>query len=92
MWAFHIVVTFYTHNGLLLRLWISDNNEEIVVATTRLETMLGDTAIAVHPEDERYKHLIGSQAKHPFCNRLLPIIGDDSVKPALGTGTTKTKE
>lgn len=56
------------------------------MATTRLETMLGDTAIAVHPDDERYKHLIGAQAKHPFCDRLLPIIADESVKPELGTG------
>ena len=45
---------------------IKDSKDEIVVATTRLETMLGDTAVAVHPSDERYKHLIGKQLKHPF--------------------------
>ena len=48
--------------------------------------MLGDTAIAVHPEDERYSHLIGRQAKHPFTERLLPIIADEFVQPNLGTG------
>lgn len=64
----------------------SDRGEEIVVATTRLETMLGDTAIAVHPDDERYKHLIGSRAKHPFTDRFIPIIADEFVQPELGTG------
>lgn len=62
------------------------DNEEIVVATTRLETLLGDTAIAVHPDDDRYKHLVGSQAKHPFFSRLLPIIADEFVDPKIGTG------
>lgn len=63
-----------------------DRDEEIVVATTRLETMLGDTAIAVNPHDERYKHLVGSYAIHPFCDRLLPIVADESVKLDLGSG------
>ncbi|KAG5453456.1 Valine--tRNA ligase [Clonorchis sinensis] len=65
---------------------------EIVVATTRLETMLADTALAVHPEDPRYKHLIGREVVHPFCpsHRRLPIIADSQVvDPAKGTGVVK---
>jgi valyl-tRNA synthetase len=61
----------------------------IEVATTRPETMLGDTAIAVHPNDARYKDLIGKKAKHPFVDRLLPIIPDDYVDPEFGTGAVK---
>ncbi len=60
--------------------------EEIVVATTRIETMLGDTAVAVHPEDERYKHLHGRYVLHPFCNRRMPIVADDFVDMSFGTG------
>lgn len=56
------------------------------MATTRLETMLGDTAIAVHPNDERYSHLIGRHVKHPLSNRLLPIVADSMVDMELGTG------
>lgn len=63
---------------------------EIVVATTRVETMLGDTAIAVHPEDTRYKHLHGKSAIHPFNGRKLPIICDAIlVDPKFGTGAVK---
>lgn len=65
---------------------IEDSNEKVTVATTRIETMLGDTAIAVHPEDARYKHLIGKNVKHPFCSRKLPIIADTYVDMAFGTG------
>ncbi len=61
----------------------------IVVATTRPETMLGDTAVAVHPEDERYKHLIGKQVLLPLCNRLIPIVADDYVDREFGTGCVK---
>jgi valyl-tRNA synthetase len=61
----------------------------IEVATTRPETMLGDTAIAVHPKDPRYLHLIGKNAKHPFVDRLLPIVADDYVDPEFGTGAVK---
>jgi len=68
---------------------VQDSDEEITVATTRIETMLGDTGIAVHPNDERYKHLVGKNAVHPFCNRLLKIVGDDVVDPAFGTGAVK---
>ncbi|KAG0574109.1 hypothetical protein KC19_VG235000 [Ceratodon purpureus] len=63
---------------------------EIVVATTRPETMLGDTAVAVHPEDERYKHLHGKFVIHPFQNRRIPIVCDDIlVDMAFGTGAVK---
>ena len=65
---------------------------EIVVATTRIETMLGDTAIAVHPEDERYKHLHGRYAVHPFNGRKLKIICDaELVDPTFGTGAVKVR-
>ncbi|TPX60521.1 valine---tRNA ligase [Powellomyces hirtus] len=68
---------------------IENSTEEIVVATTRLETMLGDTAIAVHPTDARYKHLHGKFAIHPFQNRRVPIIADEYVDPEFGTGAVK---
>ncbi|KAJ1515479.1 hypothetical protein HMI55_003661 [Coelomomyces lativittatus] len=68
----------------------SDACQEIVVATTRLETMLGDVAIAVHPEDERYKALIGKTVDHPFLlGRTLPIVADPFVDPKVGTGAVK---
>lgn len=66
----------------------SDENSP-VVATTRLETLLGDTAIAVHPDDERYKHLIGTSIAHPFVERQIPIIADDYVDPEFGSGAVK---
>jgi valyl-tRNA synthetase len=63
---------------------------EIIVATTRPETMLGDTAVVVHPEDERYKHLIGKHVRHPFQDRTFPIVGDEILAdPELGTGAVK---
>lgn len=68
---------------------LEDNSGFLVVATTRPETLLGDTAVAVHPDDERYKHLIGKHVQLPLCNRLIPIIADDSVDPAFGTGCVK---
>jgi valyl-tRNA synthetase len=64
-------------------------SEFLVVATTRPETMLGDTAVAVHPEDERYKHLIGKNAVLPLMNREIPIIGDEMVDREFGTGAVK---
>ena len=64
-------------------------NETITVATVRPETMLADTAIAVNPDDERYKHLIGRTAILPLVGRELPIIADDYVKPEFGTGALK---
>jgi valyl-tRNA synthetase len=61
----------------------------LVVATTRPETMLGDTAVAIHPDDERYRHLIGKRVRLPLVDRDLPIIADDYVDPAFGTGCVK---
>lgn len=69
---------------------IEDSDETIVVATTRLETMLGDTAVAVHPDDERYKHLHGKHVVHPFNGRKIPIICDKVlVNMEFGTGAVK---
>lgn len=63
--------------------------KHLTVATTRPETMLGDVAVMVHPEDERYKHLIGQHVKLPLCNREIPIIADDYVDKEFGTGCVK---
>ncbi|KAI9662360.1 MAG: valine--tRNA ligase [Bathelium mastoideum] len=68
---------------------IDGEDIKIEVATTRPETMLGDTGIAVHPNDQRYKHLVGKKARHPFVDRLLPIIADEYVDPEFGTGAVK---
>ena len=69
---------------------VVDSDEKIVVATTRPETMLGDTAVAVHPDDERYKHLIGKQVHLPLTDRTIPIIADDILAdPERGTGAVK---
>jgi valyl-tRNA synthetase len=69
---------------------LSDGSGEIVVATTRPETMLGDTAVAVHPDDPRYMHLIGKTVRHPLLDRAIPIVGDAIlVDPAFGTGAVK---
>ncbi|HKJ84107.1 MAG TPA: valine--tRNA ligase, partial [Mariprofundaceae bacterium] len=64
-------------------------DEHIIVATTRPETMLGDSAVAVHPEDERYKHLVGRRIKLPLTDRTIPVIADDYVAPEFGTGCVK---
>jgi valyl-tRNA synthetase len=66
-----------------------DPDEGIEVATTRAETMLGDTAIAVHPDDERYQHLVGREVRHPFQDRTFPIVADDYVDPEFGSGAVK---
>uniref|UniRef100_A0A914X998 valine--tRNA ligase n=1 Tax=Plectus sambesii TaxID=2011161 RepID=A0A914X998_9BILA len=68
---------------------VDGTDEEVVIATTRIETMLGDSAIAVHPKDDRYQHLIGKVCKHPFVERDLPIIADDFVDREFGTGAVK---
>ncbi|WP_213572571.1 valine--tRNA ligase [Rhodococcus sp. USK13] len=68
---------------------LNDDDPHVVVATTRVETMLGDTAVAVHPDDERYKHLIGTTLEHPFTGRDIPIIADEYVDPEFGTGAVK---
>jgi valyl-tRNA synthetase len=61
----------------------------IEVATTRPETMLGDTAIAVHPDDERYVELVGSEVRHPFQDRVIPVVADGYVDPSFGSGAVK---
>lgn len=68
---------------------LSDGSGHLTVATTRPETMLGDTAVAVHPEDERYKHLIGKTITLPLADREIPIIADDYVDREFGTGCVK---
>ena len=68
---------------------LADNSGAIQVATTRPETMLADMAVAVHPEDERYKALIGKQVKHPITGRLIPIVADEHADPELGSGAVK---
>ena len=68
---------------------LRDDEPHIVVATTRVETMLGDTAIAVHPDDERYRDLVGKTLPHPFVDRELVIVADAHVDPEFGTGAVK---
>jgi valyl-tRNA synthetase len=72
-----------------LRYPLSDGSGYLIVATTRPETMLGDTAVAVHPDDERYRQLIGSQVRLPLADRDIPIIGDSYVDPEFGSGCVK---
>lgn len=72
-----------------IRYPIENSQEVLIVATTRPETLLGDVAVAVHPEDERYRHLVGQHVILPLCDRLIPIITDDFVDPAFGTGCVK---
>ena len=78
-------------NGHLwhIRYPLEDGSEYLVVATTRPETMLGDSAVAVHPEDERYQHLIGRHILLPLCERRIPVIADDYVDPEFGSGCVK---
>ncbi|HOB49822.1 MAG TPA: valine--tRNA ligase [Mycobacterium sp.] len=68
---------------------MDDSEPHIVVATTRIETMLGDTAIAVHPDDDRYRHLVGRTLPHPFVDRQIVIVADTHVDPEFGTGAVK---
>ena len=68
---------------------LDDSAPHIVVATTRIETMLGDTAIAVHPDDDRYRHLVGTTLTHPFQDREIVIVADEHVDPEFGTGAVK---
>jgi valyl-tRNA synthetase len=68
---------------------LAESPDSIVVATTRPETMLGDTAVAVHPDDERYRHLVGKLVRLPLTDRLIPIVGDEHVDPEFGTGCVK---
>ncbi|MDH2917121.1 MAG: valine--tRNA ligase [Gallionella sp.] len=72
-----------------IRYPLADGSGHLTVATTRPETMLGDVAVMVHPEDERYKHLIGKQVTLPLCDRNIPIIADEYVDKEFGTGVVK---
>ncbi|WP_250009082.1 valine--tRNA ligase [Actinoplanes sp. M2I2] len=75
--------------GELVSIRYGDGDNAIVVATTRAETMLGDTAVAVHPDDERYRHLIGTEVELPLTGRRIPIVADEHVDPSFGTGAVK---
>ncbi len=68
---------------------LEDDEPHIIVATTRVETMLGDTAVAVHPEDARYASLIGTTLYHPITGRQIPVVADDYVDPEFGSGAVK---
>ena len=72
-----------------IRYPVSDGEGHVVVATTRPETMLGDTAVAVHPDDKRYSDLIGKHVDLPLANRRIPVIADDYVDPEFGSGALK---
>ena len=78
-------------NGFLwhIKYQVADSEEILIVATTRPETMLGDSAVAVHPEDQRYQHLVGKFIKLPLSDRKIPIIADDYVDMEFGTGCVK---
>lgn len=78
-------------NGFMwhFRYPIEGSDESVIIATTRPETLLGDSAIAVHPEDERYRSLVGKMVNLPLCDRKIPIIADEYVDPAFGTGCVK---
>ncbi|KFK88897.1 valyl-tRNA synthetase [Streptomyces sp. JS01] len=84
-----IEVEYQEDDGELVSMTYGDGEETIVVATTRAETMLGDTAVAVHPDDERYRHLIGKQIKLPLTDRTIPVVADHHVDPEFGTGAVK---
>ena len=73
-------------NNIIMRSTINYADEKLMVSTTRLETMLGDVGVAVHPDDARYSKLIGKFVIHPFTNKPLPIVPDNAVSPDFGTG------
>jgi valyl-tRNA synthetase len=76
-------------DGELVSIRYGDGDDSIVVATTRAETMLGDTAVAVHPDDPRYTRLVGKTVELPLTGRRIPIIADEHVDPSFGTGAVK---
>ncbi|KPC84892.1 MULTISPECIES: valine--tRNA ligase [Streptomyces] len=84
-----IEVEYQEDDGELVSMTYGEGDETIVVATTRAETMLGDTAVAVHPDDERYKHLVGRQIRLPLTDRTIPVVADHHVDPEFGTGAVK---
>ncbi len=84
-----IEVDYQDDDGELVSMKYGEGEDTIVVATTRAETMLGDTAVAVHPDDERYARLIGKQIKLPLTDRSIPVVADTHVDPEFGTGAVK---
>jgi valyl-tRNA synthetase len=84
-----IEVDYQDDDGELVSIRYGDGDDSVVVATTRAETMLGDTAVAVHPDDERYRHLIGKRIKLPLTDRSIPVVADAHVDPEFGTGAVK---
>ncbi|GAA2596971.1 valine--tRNA ligase [Streptomyces axinellae] len=84
-----IEVEYQEDDGELVQLKYGEGDKTVVVATTRAETMLGDTAVAVHPDDPRYQHLIGEQIRLPLTDRTIPVVADSHVDPEFGTGQVK---
>ncbi len=84
-----IEVEYEEEDGELVSIRYGEGEDAIVVATTRAETMLGDTAVAVHPDDERYRHLVGKRIKLPLTDRTIPVVADSHVDPEFGTGAVK---
>lgn len=84
-----IEVEHEDRDGELVSIRYGDGENSIVVATTRAETMLGDTAVAVHPDDERYRHLVGTEIDLPLTDRRIPVVADEHVDPEFGTGAVK---
>jgi valyl-tRNA synthetase len=84
-----IEVEHHDDAGEFVSVRYGDGEQSIVVATTRAETMMGDGAVAVHPDDPRYKHMIGTEVMLPLVNRMIPIIADELVDPDFGTGAVK---
>ncbi len=84
-----IEVDHHDDAGELVSIRYGDGDGSIVVATTRVETMLGDTAVAVHPDDERYQHLVGTEIELPLTGRRIPVVADAHCDPAFGTGAVK---
>lgn len=84
-------IEYVEHSGSFwyFRYPLTDGTGHLVIATTRPETMLGDTAVAVHPEDERFRHLVGKTLTLPLMNREIPIVADDYVDSEFGTGCVK---
>ena len=84
-----IEVDHSDEDGELVSIRYGDGADSIVVATTRAETMLGDTAVAVHPDDPRYAHLVGREVELPLSGRSIPVVADPHVDPEFGTGAVK---
>ena len=84
-----IEVDHTDEDGELVSIRYGDGDDSVVVATTRAETMLGDTAVAVHPDDPRYAHLVGREVELPLSGRRIPVVADPHVDPEFGTGAVK---